>query len=202
MVYWLKCQGGAAPELAFISVCIGGINTKGGNWWPPPPRIRNPLRHSLWAYWYGWESVYAPNATVLFTEKVPWYNQKCVIFYIPVGVCLLSWWWCNCLSNLKLMHYLCVDPYVVNDTLCLRLSVRLVHPVCVCTPYRKKSLFLSSFSINSLSTYLDWKLDALDASHPNIITANPPCGFLENVWNAYRYHIDVSLFLLPSFGAE
>lgn len=45
-------------------------------------------------------------------------------------------------------------------------------------------------SINSVSTYLDWILDALYASHPNII--KPTMWFKFSVWQRHALPVDVS----------
>lgn len=56
------------------------------------------------------------------------------------------------------------------------------------------------FSIDSVPTYLDWMLDALYASHPNIIRARPAMWFESRMWGTHAWPVDVSLLSGPPWG--
>ena len=55
-------------------------------------------------------------------------------------------------------------------------------------------------SIDSVPTYLDWMLDALYSSHPNIIRAKPTMWFQFRMWRTHAWPVDVSLRSGPPWG--
>lgn len=80
-----------------------------------------------------------------------------------------------------------------------RCSRKMQHIVCVWT---REGRHFSLFYTDSVPSCLDWMLDALCASHPNIIRPKPTMWFWFRMYGTHECPVDVSLLSGPPRGKK